>query len=67
MNREQCVGCGYFRNGNGGTDGTENEKFCHYMLYTGNRRARGKDGICLSKAKNAKRVFVPFDIPVPQR
>ena len=55
MDRKQCKGCGYFIAGAGGTKVAESERFCHYMLYTGERRKVGKNEKCLSRAlKKAK-------------
>lgn len=64
MNREQCRGCGYFRSGSGDHNGSM--KFCHYYLDTGIRRKVGENEKCLSKAKEAKKLCKPFDVPIAQ-
>lgn len=64
MNREQCRGCGYFRSGSGDQNGSM--KFCHHYLDTGIRRKVGENEKCLSKAKKAKKLCKPFDVPIAQ-
>lgn len=62
MNQKQCKGCAYFKDsaGKGGF------RFCHYMLYTGERRKVGENEKCLSKSKVRRKVAVPFEVYAPQ-
>lgn len=65
MNRKQCEGCSYFIAGNYANKAGAGERFCHYMLLTGQRRKRGEDDKCLSRT--TKRIKKPtFDIPIQQ-
>lgn len=66
MDREQCKGCGYFMAGGGGLKQHESLRFCHYMLYTGERRKVGENEKCLSRAEKAKKLYSDFDVPVKQ-
>lgn len=65
MNREQCEGCAYFLGGSGGKE-CNTMKFCHYMLYTGERRKVGKKEKCLSRKGSHKKLTNPFEIPTQQ-
>lgn len=62
MNRKQCKGCAYFIYGGGGSG----LKFCHYLLYTVERRKVGENDVCLSKSAKKKKVALPFDVYAPQ-
>lgn len=65
MNREQCEGCAYFLGGGGGRE-CNTMKFCHYMLYTGERRKVGKKEKCLSRMESKQKATNPFEIPTQQ-
>ena len=66
MDRKQCRGCGYFKAGGGGVTNHDTLRFCHYMLYTGKRREVGENGKCLSKSKEAQKLYSAFEVPVKQ-
>lgn len=65
MNREQCKGCAYFLDGGGGSK-KGGYKFCHYMLFTGKRRAVGDCEECLSRSETKAKKHPAFVIPVQQ-
>lgn len=65
MNREQCEGCAYFLGGGGGKD-CNTMRFCHYMLYTGERRKVGENEKCLSRKGSQRKATNPFEIPAQQ-
>jgi len=56
MNREQCVGCAYFISGRSCGDSRDEDRFCHYMLYTQKRRQVGENEICLSRREKGIQV-----------
>ena len=66
MNREQCKGCAYFLAGGGGKKQHDTLRFCHYMLYTGERRKVGKKERCLSRTDKKRRMCAPFELPACQ-
>lgn len=66
MDRKQCKDCGYFIAGGGGVKTHDTVRFCHYMLYTGKRRAVGENEKCLSKSKKAEKLYSAFEVPVNQ-
>lgn len=66
MNREQCNGCAYFMTGGGGDSTHTAFKFCHYMLYTAQRRKVGENEKCLSRAETRKKVTPAFVVPTQQ-
>lgn len=63
MNREQCKGCAYFRRSGCKGGGF---KFCHYLLFTGERRKVGENEKCLSKSNKVRKAVVPFEVYAPQ-
>ena len=66
MNREQCKGCAYFIAASGLKRARSAERFCHYLLLTGERRKRGENDVCLSYSKTKRKAAKDFDIPISQ-